>query len=78
MVINTISVQYQVFKATTENPPRKDDSETEGEATDILKPIDTSDEGENKIQSTAILPSSGKDIFAQFYQSDETDRVLLE
>ena len=55
MVINTISVQYQVFKATTENQPRKDDSETEGDATDIAKPICTSDEGENKTQSTANL-----------------------
>ena len=78
MVINTISVQYQVLKATTENPLMKENSDTEGDATDIAKPIDTSDEGENKIQSTANLPSSGKDIFAQFYPSDETNRVLLE
>ena len=78
MVIYTISVQYQVFKAITEIPPKKDDSETEGDATDIAKPICTSDEGENKTQSTANLPSSGKDIFAQFYPSDETNRVLLE
>ena len=67
-----------MFKATTENPPMKDDSKTEVDATDIAKPIDTSDEGENKIQSTANLTSSGKDIFAQFYPSDETNRVLLE
>ena len=56
----------------------KDDSGTKGDAIDITKPKDTSDEGENKIQSTAILPSSGKDIFAQVYPSDETNRVLLE
>ena len=41
MVINTISVQYQVFKATTEIPPKKDDSETEGDANDIAKTICT-------------------------------------
>ena len=53
----------------------KDDSETEGDATDITKPKDTSDEGENKIQSTTNLPASGKDIFAQFYSSNKTTRL---
>ena len=32
MVINTISVQQQVSKATTEIPPKNDDSETQGDA----------------------------------------------
>ena len=48
MVINTISVQHQVSKATTEIPPKNDDSETQGDATDIAKTICASDEGENK------------------------------
>ena len=48
MVINTISVQQQVSKATTEIPPKNDDSETQGDATGIAKTICASDEGENK------------------------------
>ena len=54
------------------------DSETKGDATDITKPKDTSDEGENQIQSTTNQPTSGKDIFAQFYSSNKTTQVLLE
>ncbi len=34
MVINTSSVQYQVFKATTENTLMMDDSENKGDDTE--------------------------------------------
>ena len=55
-----------------------DDSETKGDVTDITKPKNTSDEGENQFQSTTNQPAFGKDIFSQFYSSNKTTRVLLE
>ena len=78
MVINTISVQHQVSKATTEIPPKNDDSETQGDATGIAKTICASDEGENKGPIFNLIHHPLVRIsFAQFYPS-ERNQVLRE
>ena len=72
MVINTISVQHQVSKATTEIPPKNDDSETQGDAIGKAMTICASDEGENKRPNLQLNPpSSGKDIFCSILSKRE-------
>ena len=72
MVINTISVQQQVSKATTEIPPKNDDSETQDDIMGKAMTMCASDEGENKRPNLQLIPpSSGKDIFYSILPKQE-------